>query len=239
MVGCFRGSNGCKHDYFSIGVLMCLLQGYASVAYGKQASLHTNFNRILAAYPGNILIPALHTVCRATYRLAVQADVETQSKDSTKLQNAATIIQESFSRTINDRLEYDPSAPYSEEGSKKAGVLCIVNQLFSIYFRLNTLRLCKNLLRPVETRNLHEKSSKSQMVTYRYYVGRLYMFEDQYDKAESNLEYAYRHCCKSALKNKKLILRYLIPVKLCCGRLPSPQCKSRDLIMCHLLVRQC
>jgi hypothetical protein len=40
-----------------------------------------------------------------------------------------------------------PNAPFNEDGSKKAGVLYIVNQLFAIYFRLNTLRLCKNLLR--------------------------------------------------------------------------------------------
>ena len=40
-----------------------------------------------------------------------------------------------------------PNEPFSEEGSKKAGVLYVVNQLFSMYFKLNTLRLCKNLLK--------------------------------------------------------------------------------------------
>jgi len=40
-----------------------------------------------------------------------------------------------------------PNESFSEEGSKKAGVLYIVNQLFSMYFQLNTLRLCKNLLK--------------------------------------------------------------------------------------------
>lgn len=63
------------------------------------------------------------------------------------------------------------------------------------------------------------------MVTYRYYAGRLNMFEDQYEAAESNLDYALKHCHRAAIKNKKGILRYLVPVKLLRGRLPTAQCK--------------
>ena len=48
--------------------------------------------------------------------------------------------------------DFQPGEPLSEEGSKKVGVLYIVNQLFSMYFQLNTLRLCKNLLKWVSFR---------------------------------------------------------------------------------------
>jgi hypothetical protein len=47
------------------------------------------------------------------------------------------------------------------------------------------------------------------------------MFEDQYETAEESLEYALKHCHKMAFKNKRSILRYLVPVKLYRGRLPS------------------
>lgn len=80
--------------------------------------------------------------------------------------------------------------------------------------------------RPVESRNLHTSGTKGDMVTYRYYVGRLYMFEDHYDQAEENLDYALRHCRKDALKNKKCILQYLVPVKMLRGRLPTTTRKS-------------
>jgi len=149
------------------------------------------------------------------------ADHEGKSHELAKLQNAVNLLQESFSRTYNDRKEFRPGEPYDEDGSKKAGVLYIVNLLFSIYFRLNTLRLCKNLLRPVETRKLHEQGTMADMVTYRYYVGRLNLFEDQYAAAEENLEYALDNCHRSAVANKKRILHYLVPVKLYRGRLPS------------------
>lgn len=158
--------------------------------------------------------------------MAVAADKEASNADSAKLQNAVTLLQESFARTINDRKELRPDDPLNDsDGSKKVGVLYIVNELFSIYFSLNTLRLCKNLSRPVESRNLHTKGSMGDMVTYRYYTGRLNLFEDQYAEAEVNLEYAFRHCHRNAVHNKKLILRYLVPVKLYRGRLPSTDCK--------------
>lgn len=63
-----------------------------------------------------------------------------------------------------------------------------------------------------------------QMVTYRYYKGRLDMFEDEHDSAERNLDFAFIHCHRNSFKNKQCILRYLVPVKLYRGRLPTPHC---------------
>eukprot|EP00559_Dactyliosolen_fragilissimus_P007332 CAMPEP_0184868722 /NCGR_PEP_ID=MMETSP0580-20130426/31523_1 /TAXON_ID=1118495 /ORGANISM="Dactyliosolen fragilissimus" /LENGTH=275 /DNA_ID=CAMNT_0027369793 /DNA_START=48 /DNA_END=872 /DNA_ORIENTATION=+ len=188
-------------------------QGDAISCNVAQASLHAALNHIFGSSTGNILVPALHTVCRNTHRCAILADQafvnqsnwrgegkrKVQARnDHARLQSAITLLQESYSKTFNDRKEFVPSAPFGEDGSKKAGVLYIVNHLFSMYFRLNTLRLCKNLLRPVESRKLHEQGSMGERVTYRYYTGRLSMFEDQYEAAEEYLDYALRHCHKNA-----------------------------------------
>eukprot|EP00578_Thalassiosira_sp_NH16_P012105 CAMPEP_0181113110 /NCGR_PEP_ID=MMETSP1071-20121207/20173_1 /TAXON_ID=35127 /ORGANISM="Thalassiosira sp., Strain NH16" /LENGTH=413 /DNA_ID=CAMNT_0023197127 /DNA_START=8 /DNA_END=1249 /DNA_ORIENTATION=+ len=194
--------------------------------YEAQSSLHSAINHALGSSKGNWLIPALHVVCRNTHRAAALADEYVNRSmgnrnDHARLQNAVTLLQASYSKTLNDRVELRANDPFGEEGSKKAGVLYIVNQLFSMYFRLNTLRLCNNLLKPVETRGIHESGTMGEMVTYRYYVGRLNMFEDQYDLAEQNFDYALRHCHHTAVANKKRILNYLIPVKLLRGRLPS------------------
>jgi len=194
--------------------------------YEAQASLHSATNHALGSSKGNWLIPALHVVCRNTHQAAALADEYVNRStgnrnDHVRLQNAVTLLQASYSKTLNDRVELRPNEPFSVEGSKKAGVLYIVNQLFSMYFRLNTLRLCKNLLMPVESRRIHETGKMGEMVTYRYYVGRLNMFEDQYDLAEKNFDYALRHCHRNAVTNKKRILNYLLPVKLLRGRLPT------------------
>jgi hypothetical protein len=192
--------------------------------------LHSALNHTLSSTKGNWLIPGIHTVCRNTHRAAALADEYVNRNagtrnDHKRLQNAVTLLQASYSKTLNDRVELRPHEPLSEEGSKKVGVLYIVNQLFSMYFQLNTLRLCKNLLKPVESRNIHESGSMGEMVTYRYYVGRLNMFEDQYELAEQNFDYALKHCHKSSVANKKRILNYLVPVKLLRGRLPTNKCE--------------
>jgi hypothetical protein len=79
--------------------------------------------------------------------------------------------------------------------------------------------------RPVESRGIHQSGTMGEMVTYRYYVGRLNMFEDQYELAEENFDYALKHCHRSAVGNKKRILNYLVPVKLLRGRLPTSRCE--------------
>lgn len=206
------------------------LAGHAQKAYEAQAAAHSSFHSVFSSSQGNWLVPTLHAICKSTKRAAIAADVEAvreakvqgAKKDANaNLQKAVTLLQESYSKTSNDRKEFRPDAALDEEGSKKAGVLAIVNELFAIYFRLNTLRLCKNLLRPVESRKLHEQGSMSEMVTYKYYVGRIFLFEDQYEAAEESLNYALQHCHKAALHNKRCILRYLVPVQLYRGRLPS------------------
>ncbi|KAL3794861.1 hypothetical protein ACHAWO_007635 [Cyclotella atomus] len=214
-------------------VLNAILDCHAAISsnnseqtYEAQAALHSALNHLLGSSKGNWLVPALHVVCRNTHRAAVLADEAVslnsgKRNDHAKLQNAVTLLQASYSKTLNDRTDFKPGEPLSEEGSKKVGVLYIVNQLFSMYFQLNTLRLCKNLLKPVESRGIHQSGTMGEMVTYRYYVGRLNMFEDQYELAEENFDYALKHCHRSAVGNKKRILNYLVPVKLLRGRLPT------------------
>lgn len=96
--------------------------------------------------------------------------------------------------------------------------ILILSQFMNIY--------AHTIFRPVESRGIHESGTQGEMVTYRYYVGRLNMFEDQYDLAEKNFDYALRHCHRSAVANKKRILNYLVPVKLLRGRLPTSKCKN-------------
>ena len=62
---------------------------------------------------------------------------------------------------------------------------------------------------------------KSQLVTYKYYVGRKHMFDYNYREAEEYLSYAFEHCHKSSLANKRQILTYLIPVKMLLGHMPT------------------
>ena len=107
---------------------------------------------------------------------------------------------------------------------KKSQCLFLVISLFKIYFKLNTLHLCKNLINAVNlpTFPTFDTFPVAQRVTYAFYVGRLAVFDDNFGVAEQHLEYAaFRHCKSDSRRNKALILRYLLPVKLLMGKMPT------------------
>ena len=107
----------------------------------------------------------------------------------------------------------------------------MINNLFKIYFELNNLRLCQNLIRAVEGpgfpkaldgQTVEGRSfTVAQLVTYKYFVGRLSMLNSQFAKAEQELNYAFAYCPRHATKNKRLILRYLVPVRMVLGKFAS------------------
>ncbi|KAF0684967.1 Aste57867_23090 [Aphanomyces stellatus] len=164
------------------------------------------------------LVPWLHVMVYDSRILARHADKEASTKRGDEIndnvKNAEQHLKRAFSMTVNDR--------GSPDVSKKPGTLYIVNQLFKIYFHLNAISLCRNLIRAVELQDF-DRFPKRDQVTYQYYLGRIYMFEDQYHKAEECLNFAWRHCHKAYTRNKRQILQFLVPVKLILGVVPSPE----------------
>lgn len=107
--------------------------------------------------------------------------------------------------------------------------------------QINKLHLCKPLIRAIDSSNLKNEYSPAQKVTYKYYVGRKAMFDSDFKlgkqeiviivkrnssnnnfnfkwtaflAAEEFLSYSFDHCHRSSQKNKRMILIYLLPVKM-------------------------
>jgi hypothetical protein len=76
--------------------------------YQAQASVHSNMNRLLGYSEGNWLVPALVVVCKHTHKVAIAADKENLKgrQQNNKLQNAVQLLQDSYSKTFNDRTEF-------------------------------------------------------------------------------------------------------------------------------------
>ena len=105
-----------------------------------------------------------------------------------------------FQITVTDRAELSVS--------KKWGALHVINNLFKIYFELNNLRLCQNLIRAVEGQGFPKAlecqviSGRhfpiAQLVTYHYFVGRLSLLNSQFARAEKQLAFAFNRCPATA-----------------------------------------
>ncbi|OAE18594.1 hypothetical protein AXG93_1923s1500 [Marchantia polymorpha subsp. ruderalis] len=109
------------------------------------------------------------------------------------------------------------------KGPKRVGALYVTCQLFKVYFKLGTVHLCRSVIRSIETARVFdfEEFPTRDKVTYMYYTGRLEVFNDNFIQADKKLWYALGHCDPSKDANIRMILKYLVPVKLSLGILPN------------------
>jgi len=186
------------------------------------AAFTREFRALDSAWP----VPALAALIKSLVATAQRADAVATGAQSggghSRLNDAGSQLMKCF-----------PATYLSPVREKKQATLLIVNAAFRVYFRLNTLRLCKNMIASVEKQQSNvlplEEYDAAQRVCYRYYTGRLAIFDEDYPKAEADLSYAFAVCMAAsargsvpAQRNIRRILRYLVPVKLLRGRLPRP-----------------
>ncbi|KAL0246650.1 hypothetical protein GEMRC1_007861 [Eukaryota sp. GEM-RC1] len=123
-------------------------------------------------------------------------------------------------------------SPHTE--NKQWVSLHLTNVLFSIYFKTNALGLTKSLMRPFEGNRVStiplDSFCTADIVTYRYYSGRIYLYQGQYHDAYQRLSFCFARIPQSDIKRKTLVLYYLTLVSLLFGRSPS----KSVLDSCHL-----
>jgi len=189
-------------------------------AYKGLSAAYLKLITILSGETG-WLLPLL---CQSTYDMRVLAEIAdtVSGTGQTNLRDCSEKLQKGFGSCMNDRIDI------SDPMSKKRGIIYLVVSAFRIYFKIGNYRSCKHMINPVERSIRNESSiinsnyiSKADLVTYRFYKGRLNVFEDKYVEAQVELEYALANCHMKSTFNKRRILSYLIPVKMCHGQLPS------------------
>ncbi|KAG2499740.1 hypothetical protein HYH03_002673 [Edaphochlamys debaryana] len=106
--------------------------------------------------------------------------------------------------------------------AKKDASVAVVCVMMKVYFRLNAINNCKQPLQQIEVSRLFDNAKQAHKVTLRYYTGRLAAYDEDFARADEHLSYAFEHCAASSPGNVRRVLRYLIPVKMLLGVLPSP-----------------
>ncbi|RKF58592.1 Protein CSN12-like protein [Erysiphe neolycopersici] len=168
-------------------------------------------------------------------------DVNIESKEQEKLEDAARILNKIFQVCLADR------APLEE--SRKWGIYYIINLLFKTYFKLNSITLSKNITRALQAYRgdmpTLDSFPMAHQVTFKYYFGVISFLEEAYEEAEKHLLEAWHLCHKDSVRNKELILTYLIPCRLLTTHtLPSlallrsyPRLQTLFLPLCRCIKR--
>ncbi len=121
-------------------------------------------------------VAPLAALARSLRVVAVAADAARATGEQRRLDDAARALMAAFSAALQG----------AGNKAKRGATLPIVNQLFKTYFRLDTLSICKNLIRSLEAPNATPLDSFpiGQRCTYRFYTGRLAVFDENYAKAD-------------------------------------------------------
>ncbi|KAK1418607.1 hypothetical protein QVD17_27752 [Tagetes erecta] len=157
-------------------------------------------------------LEALYVVAYEIRILAEKADRELASNGKTpeKLKAAGSFLMKVF-------------GVLAGKGPKRVGALYVTCQLFKVYFKLGTVHLCRSVIRSIETARIFdfEEFPVRDKVTYMYYTGRLEVLNENFPAADHKLSYALKHCDPQSEANIRMILKYLVPVKLSMGILPK------------------
>ena len=101
--------------------------------------------------------------------------------DNKNVRECLNSLTRGFTIVAKDR------TPVTQPNSRKLAIFSVTNVLFKTYFLLNTLQLCGKLINIVEGPGGIMDNLRlfpvSEVVIYKYYIGRLKMFEDKYEEA--------------------------------------------------------
>jgi hypothetical protein len=165
------------------------------------------------------IIPALVRISNDLRLLAEKVDETAGDINSKFLRESLSHLTRAFTIVAKDR------SPVSQVGSKKLAIFGVTNVLFKIYFKVNTLQLCGKLINVVEGPGAIMDNLPlfpvCDVAMYKYYIGRLKLFEDRYEEARDCLCFALRYCPRGNVKNRQRILASLVPVQMCLGVMPS------------------
>ncbi|XP_066603911.1 PCI domain-containing protein 2 [Prorops nasuta] len=193
-------------------------KGNILAAYNNQNSAVQSLTKILQTQKEeNWMLPVMHIICLELRLLAIRVETSQTNKTMKSgeiLEKCAECLMGCFRVCAADNRS-------SEEDTKRWGMLALVNQLLKVYFRINKLHLCKPLIRAIESSPYKDQFALAQQITYKFFVGRKAMFDSDYKAANEYLTYAFEHCHKYSSKNKRLILTYLVPVKMLLGYMPK------------------
>lgn len=160
------------------------------------------------------MVPVVVRSSNDLKELASCADLAANDLNYKLMRESISALLKAFNLVTKEK------SPVSQQGSKKLAIFGVTNVLFKIYFKVNTLQLCGNLIRVIEMKgpgsimeNLH-LFPVCDVVMYKYYIGRLKMFEDRYEESRECLRFALAHTPKQQINNRRRILISLVPVEV-------------------------
>ena len=145
-------------------------------------------------------------------------------------ERAANIIRVAFTTCLNDRTGPLTGLKDGKPDGKKRGIYMLANLCLKILFQCRKTRNAGQIFE-----NIYNQSPplnaypKREQVTYLYYLGRFLFQNSHFYRAQQALQYAYDESPSygECIRQRRLILVFLIASNIILGRFPSDQLLNR------------
>lgn len=185
---------------------------------------------------GHLILPVVISCAKAICRLAIGLDKnpelianlggasnsEPEGPRESLPERAVNILRNAFTTCLNDR-----TSGLSKTGvpqGKKRGIYTIANICLKALFQSQKTRNAKEIFESIGSLSPPLSAyPKSERVTYLYYLGRFLFQNSHFWRAAQALQEAYNECPAhdACVRQRRLILIYLISSNIILGRFPS------------------
>ena len=186
------------------------------------------------------MLPTVISLSRTLARLAIGLDkrpdliahltrreatsgTEEGGERVTLVESSANVIREAFKKCLSERS--GNASGLDRNGNpegRRIGIYLTANLCLKLFFHCRKLRSAEQIFG-----NIYQQSPPlarfpaSQRVTFLYYLGRYHFANSHFYRAQLALQAAYSQCHVKCLKQRRLILIYLITANMILGRFPS------------------
>lgn len=209
--GCL--SNLVRAKFLTVGAISIHNWVEASRQHNHGLSLYLDLLSVDTAWSA----PVLWQLCEDARVIAWEADRQLGLKirKPQKMLEVSQLLERALT-IIGDK------QCFADDASRSTNALIVVNHLLKLYFYINELDKCSGLLDLVRAGEISfDTVSVVQRATFKFYEGRLALYDQRYQEANEALSYALRCIPTSETTQRRRVLLFLIPAKILTGRLPS------------------
>lgn len=195
---------------------------------------------------GGVVLPTVISLSRTLARLAIGLDKrpdliahltrresvagsEEAGERVTLVESSANVIREAFKKCLSERSGNAQGVDSNgKPEGKRVGIYLTANMCLKLFFHCKKIRNAEQIFG-----NIYQQSPPlalfpaSQRVTFLYYLGRYLFANNHFYRAQLTLQAGYDQCHTRCLKQRRLILVYLITSNIILGRFPSTQLLQR------------
>ncbi|OII78020.1 hypothetical protein cand_036680 [Cryptosporidium andersoni] len=189
------------------------------------------------ALPCQWLVPVLIKVCSFLSRAGIIADSQLNVGYFENDDNDED-YQNKYQITVLNAIRQQIGKFRGDE-DRQAGYIVLMTESIKCCMQLRNMQMASTFLKHIELSNIDSsKVLRGPMVLFRYFLGKLYMQQENFLLSEEQLAWAFGHSNFKNVSFKRNILECLIAVRLRLGLLPSLKLLKKYKMHHYMEVRE-